>query len=52
MHKPHPWGNLVTFAELHRNATYELRQKAFIRGNRAVEEMLERVLKNINANAV
>jgi CCR4-NOT transcription complex subunit 1 len=33
VHKPHPWGILLTFAELERNPSYELKKKAFIRGN-------------------
>jgi CCR4-NOT transcription complex subunit 1 len=43
VHRPHPWGALVTFIELLRNPTYEFWSKDFIRLVPEVTVLLESV---------
>ena len=41
VHRPHPWGALVTFIELFRNQKYELWSKEFVRVAPEVTMLLE-----------
>jgi CCR4-Not complex component, Not1 len=43
VHRPHPWGALVTFIELLRNPKYEFWSKEFVRVAPEVTMLLERV---------
>lgn len=43
VHRPHPWGALVTFIELLRNPKYEFWNKEFIRVAPEVTLLLESV---------
>ena len=43
VHRPHPWGALVTFIELLRNSKYEFWNKEFIRVAPEVTMLLESV---------
>jgi CCR4-NOT transcription complex subunit 1 len=43
VHRPHPWGALVTFIELLRNPKYDFWSKEFIRVAPEVTMLLERV---------
>lgn len=43
VHRPHPWGALVTFIELLRNPKYEFWTKEFVRVAPEVTMLLERV---------
>lgn len=43
VHRPHPWGALVTFIELLRNAKYDFWSKEFIRIAPEVTLLLESV---------
>ena len=43
MHRPHPWGALVTFIELLRNPKYDFWSKEFIRVAPEVTILLESV---------
>jgi len=47
VHRPHPWGALVTFIELLRNPTYEFWSKDFIRLVPEVTVLLESVARSI-----
>ncbi|OAX43815.1 Not1-domain-containing protein [Rhizopogon vinicolor AM-OR11-026] len=47
VHRPHPWGALVTFIELLRNSKYEFWNKEFIRVAPEVTMLLESVARSI-----
>jgi CCR4-NOT transcription complex subunit 1 len=47
VHRPHPWGALVTFIELLRNLKYEFWNKEFIRVAPEVTMLLESVARSI-----
>ncbi|KAG9318169.1 Not1-domain-containing protein [Chiua virens] len=47
VHRPHPWGALVTFIELLRNQKYEFWNKEFIRVAPEVTMLLESVARSI-----
>ncbi|KAF8226250.1 Not1-domain-containing protein [Tricholoma matsutake] len=47
VHRPHPWGALVTFIELLRNPKYEFWSKEFVRVAPEVTMLLERVARSI-----
>ncbi|EGN96141.1 hypothetical protein SERLA73DRAFT_112282 [Serpula lacrymans var. lacrymans S7.3] len=47
VHRPHPWGALVTFIELLRNPKYEFWHKEFIRVAPEVTLLLESVARSI-----
>ncbi|KAJ2931428.1 hypothetical protein H1R20_g5724, partial [Candolleomyces eurysporus] len=47
VHRPHPWGALVTFIELLRNPKYEFWSKEFIRISPDVTLLLESVGRNL-----
>ncbi|KAI0646780.1 Not1-domain-containing protein [Trametes meyenii] len=47
VHRPHPWGALVTFIELLRNPKYEFRQQEFINVAPEVALLLENVARSI-----
>ncbi|CAA7270173.1 unnamed protein product [Cyclocybe aegerita] len=47
VHRPHPWGALVTFIELLRNTKYEFWSKDFIRIAPEVTMLLESVARSI-----
>jgi len=47
VHRPHPWGALVTFIELLRNPKYEFWSKEFIRISPEVTLLLESVGRNL-----
>ncbi|KAJ3574560.1 hypothetical protein NP233_g1693 [Leucocoprinus birnbaumii] len=48
VHRPHPWGALVTFIELLRNAKYEFWTKEFIRVAPEVTVLLDSVAESIS----
>jgi CCR4-NOT transcription complex subunit 1 len=43
VHRPHPWGALVTFIELLRNPKYDFWSKSFVRAAPEVTLLLESV---------
>ncbi|KAL0947287.1 hypothetical protein HGRIS_013407 [Hohenbuehelia grisea] len=47
IHRPHPWGSLVTFIELLRNPKYDFWSKDFIRVAPEVNFLLESVARSI-----
>ncbi|KAF8556923.1 Not1-domain-containing protein [Imleria badia] len=47
VHRPHPWGALVTFIELLRNQRYEFWSKEFVRVAPEVTMLLESVARSI-----
>jgi len=47
VHRPHPWGALVTFIELLRNAKYDFWSKEFIRIAPEVTLLLESVARSV-----
>jgi len=47
VHRPHPWGALVTFIELLRNPKYDFWNKNFVRVAPEVTILLERVARSI-----
>ncbi|KAJ6618288.1 Not1-domain-containing protein [Mycena sp. CBHHK59/15] len=47
VHRPHPWGALVTFIELLRNAKYDFWSKEFIRIAPEVTMLLESVARSV-----
>ncbi|KAN0075454.1 Not1 domain containing protein [Tylopilus felleus] len=47
VHRPHPWGALVTFIELLRNQKYEFWSKEFVRVAPEVTMLLESVARSI-----
>ncbi|GJJ12464.1 hypothetical protein Clacol_006706 [Clathrus columnatus] len=47
IHRPHPWGILVTFIELLRNPRYEFWTREFIRVAPEITLIMENVAKNI-----
>jgi len=47
VHRPHPWGALVTFIELLRNPKYDFWNKKFIRIGPEVTLLLENVARSI-----
>lgn len=52
VHRPHPWGALVTFIELVRNPKYEFWNKDFIRVAPEVTAMLEGVCQTISPSSI
>jgi CCR4-NOT transcription complex subunit 1 len=48
VHRPHPWGALVSFIELLRNPKYEFWTKEFIRVAPEVTVMLDSVRHNLS----
>ncbi len=48
VHRPHPWGALVTFIELLRNPKYEFWAKEFIRIAPEVTVLLDSVRHNLS----
>jgi len=48
VHRPHPWGALVTFIELLRNPKYEFWTKEFIRVAPEVTVLLDSVRHNLS----
>jgi len=48
VHRPHPWGALVTFIELLRNPKYEFWTKEFIHVAPEVTVLLESVRHNLS----
>ncbi|KAF8510218.1 Not1-domain-containing protein [Hysterangium stoloniferum] len=49
VHRPHPWGILVTFIELLRNPKYEFWTRDFIRVAPEITLIMENVAKNIQS---
>ncbi|KAF8078158.1 Not1-domain-containing protein [Lyophyllum atratum] len=47
VHRPHPWGALVTFIELLRNQKYDFWRKDFVKVAPEVTMLLERVARSI-----
>ncbi|KAL1947536.1 hypothetical protein VTO73DRAFT_13260 [Trametes versicolor] len=47
VHRPHPWGALVTFIELLRNPKYQFRQQDFVNVAPEVTLLLENVARSI-----
>jgi CCR4-NOT transcription complex subunit 1 len=47
VHRPHPWGALVTFIELLRNAKYDFWSKGFVRAAPEVALLLDGVARSI-----
>ncbi|KAF8644127.1 hypothetical protein AX16_008656 [Volvariella volvacea WC 439] len=47
VHRPHPWGALVTFIELLRNPKYEFWNKDFVRAIPEVHMLLESVARSV-----
>lgn len=54
VHRPHPWGALVTFIELLRNPKYDFWNKDFVRVAPEISILLESVssLSHSNANEI
>ena len=48
VHRPHPWGALVTFIELLRNPKYDFWTKEFIRVAPEVTVLLDSVRHNLS----
>jgi CCR4-NOT transcription complex subunit 1 len=48
VHRPHPWGALVTFIELLRNSKYEFWNKEFIRVAPEVTRAIMMLLENVS----
>ena len=52
MHRPFPWGLIVTFMELIHNSRYEFTKKEFIKSSSEIEELFETVLKSFDSQGV
>ena len=46
VHRPHPWGILITLIELIRNPKYEFLKKPFIRSTPEIEKLYEKMIKS------
>jgi len=46
VHRPHPWGILITLAELVRNPTYNLSSHSFVHSSPEVEKLFEGVARS------
>ena len=46
VHKPYPWGLMITFRELMQNQRYEFQKKRFMKGSKELDTLLESIQKN------
>lgn len=46
MNKPHPWGLLITFIELIRNARFDFWRHEFVRAAKEIELLFQSVARN------
>ncbi|KIJ29884.1 hypothetical protein M422DRAFT_214789 [Sphaerobolus stellatus SS14] len=49
VHRPHPWGVMVTFIELLRNPKYEFWNHEFVRSSPEITLIMENIAKNIQS---
>jgi len=46
VHRPHPWGLLITFIELIKNPKYSFWKKAFTKGAPEIEKVFESIARS------